>query len=197
VTKNRDWNKIKAEYITTNTSYAKLSQKHGVPQSMIRKRGAAEEWVKQRNDFRTKTVTKAVSKASVNQSNILFKELMLASKISAVLERALKDAEQFNRYIVTVGNANGPTEVLEKVFKKVDTKALKEIAEILRIVEDLKRRMNNMLTAQDLQKIKLEQEKLQINREKLEIEKVKLSGADLNDEGTGVVELPAKLMQEV
>lgn len=48
-----DWNKIRTEYISTETSYRKLAEKYDVPVSTIFKRAKKENWVdlkKQNND---------------------------------------------------------------------------------------------------------------------------------------------------
>ena len=39
-----DWQKIKTEYITTDTSYRELSQKYGVHYTNIAKRAKKEDW---------------------------------------------------------------------------------------------------------------------------------------------------------
>lgn len=53
-----DWNKIKTEYITTDTSYRKLAQKYGVNVTNIAKKASKEDWVQQRNRNATATQTK-------------------------------------------------------------------------------------------------------------------------------------------
>lgn len=48
-----DWNEIRTEYISTDTSYRKLAEKYDVPVSTIFKRAKKENWVelkKQNND---------------------------------------------------------------------------------------------------------------------------------------------------
>ena len=62
-----DWQKIKTEYITTDTSYRKLAQKHGVHYNAIANRAKQEGWISQRNQFCDRTVTKAVNAISNKQ----------------------------------------------------------------------------------------------------------------------------------
>ena len=41
---NIDWINIKNEYISTNISYRKLAEKHGISRSNLEKRAKAEKW---------------------------------------------------------------------------------------------------------------------------------------------------------
>ena len=56
-----DWNKIKIEYITTNTSYSNLAEKHGVSFKQICKVGSRENWVELRRQHRERTLKKTAS----------------------------------------------------------------------------------------------------------------------------------------
>lgn len=183
-----DWVAIKTEYITTRISYTKLSEKYGINASVIMTRAAKEKWVDAKKKNHNKTVEKAIRKASAKQVNVLAKELMLADKLSDVLNRALKDADQFNRYVVTEGCGMGESEVSEKIFDKIDMKALRDAAATLKIIEDMKRSMNNILTEP-------EKQKMEIEREKLAMEKAKIVGLDDEDDNTGVVVL-AEILEE-
>ena len=62
-----DWQKIKTEYITTDTSYRKLAQKYGVHYNAIANRAKQEDWISQRNQFCDRTVTKTVTAISNKQ----------------------------------------------------------------------------------------------------------------------------------
>ena len=53
-----DWQAIKTEYITTDTSYRKLAQKYGVHYNAVANRAKQEGWISQRNQFCDRTVTK-------------------------------------------------------------------------------------------------------------------------------------------
>ena len=62
-----DWQRIKTEYITTDTSYRKLAQKHGVHYNAIANRAKQEGWISQRNRYCDRTVTKTVNAISNKQ----------------------------------------------------------------------------------------------------------------------------------
>ena len=59
-----DWNAIKIEYITTNTSYRKLSDKYNVPFNTMQCRGKREGWVELRNQYQDEIEEKAIENAS-------------------------------------------------------------------------------------------------------------------------------------
>ena len=55
-----DWNKIKTEYITTDTSYRKLAQKYGLDQATVAQRGKKEDWVGIRKQKAIETQAKII-----------------------------------------------------------------------------------------------------------------------------------------
>ena len=85
-----DWQKIKTEYITTDTSYRKLAQKHGVGYSVIGERARLEGWVEQREQFRNKTLTKTVNAISNKQVDRAAKLIdvadLLLDKVKSLVE---------------------------------------------------------------------------------------------------------------
>ena len=56
-----DWQAIKTEYITTDTSYRKLAQKYGVSYVQIGNVGRDEKWVELRKQHLNNTLTKTVA----------------------------------------------------------------------------------------------------------------------------------------
>ena len=82
-----DWKKIKAEYITTDTSYRKLAQKYGLAESTIYARGGKEKWVEQKERHQSKTVAKTLDALSN-------KEVDRAARLMTVADKLLKKVEQ-------------------------------------------------------------------------------------------------------
>ena len=89
-----DWNKIKTEYITTNTSYRKLAAKHGISYQAICRKSQDEHWGEQREQYMNKTVTKALDKISKQQvdraANLVSVADLLLAKVKSLVE---SDAE--------------------------------------------------------------------------------------------------------
>ena len=85
-----DWQAIKTEYITTDTSYRKLAQKYGVNVTNIAKKASSEGWVEQRKQYANKTQAKTLAKISQQQANRAAKVLTVADKLLLKIE-ALAD----------------------------------------------------------------------------------------------------------
>ena len=81
-----DWQAIKTEYITTDTSYRKLAQKHGVNYQAICHRSKEEGWIEQREQYRNDTITKTLEKISQQEAN-------RAAKIHSVADKLLLKIE--------------------------------------------------------------------------------------------------------
>lgn len=59
-----DWNKIKADYIASTTSYRKLAEKHGVSFNTLKSHAVDEGWYKLRQQKNEKATTKIIESAS-------------------------------------------------------------------------------------------------------------------------------------
>ena len=85
-----DWKKIKTEYITTDTSYRKLAQKHGVHYNAIANRAKQEGWISQRNQYCDKTMINtldAISEKQVDRAaNLISVADQLLAKVKSLLE---------------------------------------------------------------------------------------------------------------
>lgn len=134
-----DWEKIKTEYVTGDISVRDIAQKYGVSYTTAKNRATREKWTALRKKHRDSVVRKATQKAATKQANVLAKELTLLDKIERHLDKALSDAEQFNRHIVTEGTGKGRTETEERIFSKADMRALKDAAQVLTMIEKIKK----------------------------------------------------------
>lgn len=163
--KQFDWAQIKMEYITGNIGQKALAKKHGVSLNVLQKYATKEKWVEEKRKYALRVVEKAVQKEVNRQANALAKELQAADKMSDVILKALGDDKQFNRWIVTEGG-DGYTITDEKVFEKVDMRSMKDAVATLKMIEQLKRSVQGLLTLQEetqrdiaLRKIALEEKK--------------------------------------
>lgn len=89
-----DWQKIKTEYITTDTSYRKLAEKHGVGESTLFARASKEKWVEQKEQHQSKTVAKTLNAISEKQvdraANLISVSDLLLAKVKSLLETDAK-----------------------------------------------------------------------------------------------------------
>lgn len=85
-----NWNAIKTEYITTDTSYRKLAEKYGLDQATIARRAKKEDWVskRQQNAIRTQAkIVNAISNKQVDRAaNLISVSDLLLSKVKNLLE---------------------------------------------------------------------------------------------------------------
>lgn len=100
-----DWQKIKTEYITTDTSYRELSQKYGVHYTNIAKRAKKEDWQQLRQQQTNTTQTKmiqAVERRKVDRATkLLDVSDMLLQKVRERVEalNALETGSQEYRHL--------------------------------------------------------------------------------------------------
>lgn len=89
-----DWDAIKREYVTTNTSYTILSQKHGIPRSTIAKQGKVKGWADARKEYVDGLATKVaqeVEKDTIARALAIYRSAdKLLDKVNQLLD--LEDA---------------------------------------------------------------------------------------------------------
>ena len=86
-----DWEAIKTEYITTDTSYRKLAEKYGVSRVQIGTVGKEEGWVELRRQYLDDTLTKKVEAISEQEVDRAKRILTVADKLLNKIE-AIVDA---------------------------------------------------------------------------------------------------------
>ena len=86
-----DWQAIKTEYITTDTSYRKLAEKYGVSRVQIGNVGKEEGWVELRRQHLDATLTKTVEAISEQEVDRAKRILTVADKLLNKIE-AIVDA---------------------------------------------------------------------------------------------------------
>ena len=86
-----DWNKIKTEYLTSDTSYRKLAQKYGVNATTIAKKASKEDWVSQRQQLANRPLSKTLTAVSNRQVNRAARLQEVADKLLNKIEAAVDD----------------------------------------------------------------------------------------------------------
>ena len=117
-----DWQAIKTEYITTDTSYRKLAQKHGIGYQAICHKSKEEGWIAQREQYRNETVTKTVEV-------IVEQEVDRARRILTVADKLLDKIEAM---VDTVE----PVDMSPKSIRAL-TAAVKDLREIQGVKSEL------------------------------------------------------------
>ena len=132
-----DWQKIKTEYITTDTSYRKLAQKYGIHYKVISERGKDEEWVTLRSQHRDETLTKSLER-------ICEAKVDRAARLNNVAELLLRKVERL-------------LELDDNIA--LDTQGLKHISGVLKDIKEVQMiRSDKDLEEQDARIAKLRKE---------------------------------------
>ena len=149
-----DWQAIKTEYITTDTSYRKLAEKYGIHYKVISERGKDEKWVELRSQHRDKTLTKTLGKISNKQADKMARIDDLADKLLEKLEQAITELDlQLAKHTektktIEYDNDRRPDKPTKEVVHEeekllevksiVDRNGLKQIASALKDIKEVK-----------------------------------------------------------
>ena len=149
-----DWQAIKTEYITTDTSYRKLAHKYGVSYQAICHRSKEEEWIAAREQHTNKTVSKAIDKISSKKADKMARIDDLADKLLEKLEQAITELDlQLYKHtdktkIIEYNNDRRPDKPTKEVVHEeekvlemrsiVDRQGLKQIASALKDIKEVK-----------------------------------------------------------
>ena len=149
-----DWQAIKTEYITTDTSYRKLAQKHGVSYQAICHRSQEEGWIAQREQHMNKTVTKAIDKISSKKADKMARIDDLADQLLDKLQQAIQELDlQLAKHTdktktIEYNNDLRPDKPTKEVVHEeekllevksiVDRQGLKQIASALKDIKEVK-----------------------------------------------------------
>ena len=110
-----DWQKIKTEYITTDTSYRKLGQKYGIHYKVISEKGKDEGWVELRSQHRDKTLTKALDRICEDKVDRAARLNTVAELLLGKVERLLEQADPI----------------------EMDTQSMKHISGVLKDIKEI------------------------------------------------------------
>ena len=149
-----DWQAIKTEYITTQTSYRKLAQKYGVSYQAICHRSKEEGWIDQREQHTNKTVSKAIDKISSKKADKMARIDDLADKLLEKLEQAITELDlQLYKHtdktkVIEYNNDLRPDKPTKETIHEeeklleaksiVDRQGLKQIASALKDIKEVK-----------------------------------------------------------
>lgn len=177
-----NWDRIRSDYVTGNESPKECAHRHGVNYRTLGNHLFREKWNEQRAAYRGEVVDKAINTAKNCTAYRVASELTVLSHVVDALERelikALEDGEQLHRYLVqtTTRKKDGTTETAYRdiTSDKVDTRALRDLTDVAKTLEALKRSMYGLETAQEMHRKQIETERLALERERLQMERERL-----------------------
>lgn len=163
-----DYTQAELEYITSKCSYAILSEKYEIPLTSLTKYARDNEWVLKRKKHCENIVVKTADKIVTKKSDKMAALITSADKTAKVIENALADEEQLYRYVVTESKGNSTQKTSEYTFKKMDTRALRDIVSSLKDLTAVIRNLNEIPTNAEKEARKIAKEKLQLEKKKAE-----------------------------
>ena len=128
-----DWQAIKTEYITTNTSYRKLAEKYSVSRGQLCAVGRDEKWVELRDQHRANLVSKTVEAVEAAQVDRAKKMQTVAdkllNKIEAMVDRqgmAPKDIRSLVAAVKDLKEIQGVKSELDRQEQQARIDALRQ-----------------------------------------------------------------------
>ena len=110
-----DWQAIKTEYITTDTSYRKLAQKYGVSHVQLGNVGKQEDWVGQRRQYLDRTLTKTVDTISNKQVDRAAKLVSVADLLLDKVKSIVEDRPELLTNTQSIKNLSGVLKDIKEV----------------------------------------------------------------------------------
>lgn len=151
-----NWKDVEAEYVSSELSYRDIAEKYKISASRVSAVGKKQGWVKKRNDYRANVAQVTLHNARTtdikNKSQKLNNLIEAGDKLCEEINKALKDPSQLYRQILR--NANGADSV--KVTKKLDTKALRDIASTISTMNETIRALNDLTDDEDDESVTIE-----------------------------------------
>lgn len=154
-----DWNKIKTEYLTTDTSYRKLAQKYGVNATTIAKKAGKEDWVSQRQQQASRTLSKTLTAVSNHEVDRATRLQKVADRLLAKVERLIDEDDKL------IEESNGESMMLGPKGMKSLAGVLKDIKDVQMIRSDADLREQEARIA----KLRREAEGETLNREPIKV----------------------------
>lgn len=150
MSKKVDWPKLKTEYVTTAITTRALAKKYGLAYSTVARRSANEAWSEARRAFESKYVSeveqKVVKATSDKTTELLSRELRIADRLSELIENKL--AEE----------------------KNISPNAIKEYANTIKILEQVKRSITGTNTDAQERTLKIAEQRLQMDKDRADRE---------------------------
>lgn len=165
-----DWNKIKAEYLSTDTSLRKLADKYQVPLSAIAARSKGEKWQELRERVKDKTETKMVEKISTQKADALTMVRDTAIETLYALNMAAKNISQILQHPPTPSeDEKKGKKISEAILGAAVADPLRSIASSLKTTQDILYLAYNKLTPAQTESNKINLKRLQLQEKMAEI----------------------------
>lgn len=144
----KEWEKIKAEYITTDISYRKLAEKYGMAYGRLQTRGFNEGWQEEREAYKKSLFKKSIDLICDEQAERIARAIRIGDKMLEKVEESLneidmmlcrstenvKGIEERDGHAVEVTRS---TETFDKKRVAIDRAGLKQLSAVLRDLREI------------------------------------------------------------
>ncbi|WP_303000815.1 hypothetical protein [uncultured Eubacterium sp.] len=149
---------IKTEYVSDpKMSYRKLADKYNFPLKKIAAAGKKENWKQLRVQLGDKIFKKTMNRISTQKADEFSRVINSAGRMLGVIEKAMDDEKQFNRYVLSDGIVS-----TEQIYDKIDTRAVKDMTtslkELANLVAFVKNEQNNEADSDNEVQVQFKQE---------------------------------------
>lgn len=175
-----DWEAIRLEYITTDTTYQKLADKYKIRMQTVAERAKNEGWRAERKKHKEKIVKRAVRKSEKKEADRLKRILKAGDRLLAKLEKAINELdiqickEVEKTKIIEYNNTQRPDKPTKETIEErervkeyktiIDRKGLQQLSNALNSLRDVQM----IRSAMDLEEQRLRIENLKKQAEKEE-----------------------------
>ena len=87
------WEKLKTEYISGDSSYRELSEKYGIPYSTLKIHARCDRWVEDRKSYRKERLQKSLNRIVDQQAEDLARVDQAADQLLGKLEQAIRELD--------------------------------------------------------------------------------------------------------
>ena len=144
----KEWEKIKTEYITTDISYRNLADKYGMTYTRLHTRAYEENWKEAREEYKRNLVNKSVDLICEEQAQQIARALRIGNTMLEKIEESLNEIDimlvERTYKIKTTEVVDGHMADVERSVKEYDKKkvaidraGLKQLSAVLRDLREI------------------------------------------------------------
>lgn len=144
----KEWEKIKTEYVTTDISYRKLAEKYGMAYGRLQTRGFNEKWQEARTEYKENLFKKSVDLICDEQAERIARAIRIGDTMLEKVEESLaeidmmlcKHTQTIKRVAEVDGHLAEVTRSSEDFSKKkvaIDRAGLKQLSAVLKDLREI------------------------------------------------------------
>ena len=168
-----DWEAVRLAYISGVKSYRRVANEMGVSYSKIRAHGKDADWPAQRVAYQREAAERAIASGIAQEADRLGKVINAANAMADVIEGVFEDEQQFHRHLVPF-RQDKDEETVERIFDKVDSRAIKDLTGALKDMTLVLRNLYNLPTQAEAESQRIAAERLKLEQRRVDAE----SGTD-------------------